>query len=73
MPAQNPEIINRIEEVMKDIITVECRKLNGKLFNGTVNYSEAKTKIFKDGLGLDPNLLGTVRINFNKFPIITYC
>ena len=57
---------------MKDIITVECNKLNGKLFNGTVNFSEAKTKIFQDGLGLDSNLLSTLQIKFNKCPIITF-
>ena len=38
---------------VKDTITV----LNGELFTGTVNYSEAKIKIFKDGLGLDVGLL----------------
>ena len=59
------------DDLMKDTITVECNKLNGKLFNGTVNFSEAKTKIFQDGLGLDANLLSTVQIKFNKCPIIT--
>ena len=57
---------------MKDIITVECHKLNGKLFNGKVNYIETKTKIFQDGLGLDPNLISSVQIYFNKCPIITF-
>ena len=33
---------------LKDVITVECHKLNGKVFNGTVNYSEAKIKIFQE-------------------------
>ena len=50
---------------MKNIIIVECQKLNGILFNGTINFSEAKIKIFKDGLGLDTALLATVRISFN--------
>ena len=27
---------------LRDTITVECQKLNGRLFNGTVNFSEAK-------------------------------
>ena len=34
------------QEMMTNTITVECQKLNGQLFNGTVNFSEAKTKIF---------------------------
>ena len=49
--------------MMKDVITVECQKINGKLFIGTVNYSEAKIKIFQDGLGLDVGLLESVKIN----------
>ena len=55
-----------------DTITVECNKLNGKMFIGTVNYSEAKTKVFQDGLGLDANLLSTVQIKFNKCPVINH-
>ena len=58
--------------VLKNIITVECQKLNGKTFHGTVNYSEAKIKIFQDGLGLDPSLLDCVKITFNKCPVINY-
>ena len=79
---QNPDCRNRVanessnendgENLMKDFITVECNKLNGKLFNGSVNFSEAKTKIFQDGLGLDANLLSTVQIKFIKYPIITF-
>ena len=79
---QNPDYRTRVanvssrqinnDDLMQDIITVECNKLNGKLFNGTVNFSEAKSKIFQDGLGLDANLLGTVQIKFNKCPVITF-
>ena len=75
MPAQNPDHRNRVanestnhifnEDLMKDTITVECRKLNGKLFNGTVNFSEAKTKIFQNGLGLDANIITQ---NYNTKP-----
>ena len=42
------------------------------LFNGTVNFSVAKIKIFQDGLGLDANLLSSVKINFNKCPNVTF-
>ena len=57
---------------MRDSITIECQKLNGKLFNGTVNFSEVKIKMFEDGLGLDAGLLETVKINFNKCPVVTF-
>ena len=60
------------ENMMRDVITVECQKLNGKQFIGTVNFSEAKVKIFQDGLGLDAGLLGTVKITFNKCPVVTF-
>ena len=58
--------------LMRDVITVECQKFNGNQFIGTVNYSEAKIKIFQDGLGLDAGLLGTVKISFNKCPVVTF-
>ena len=32
---------------MTDIITVECQKLNGKPFIGTVNFNETKIKNFQ--------------------------
>ena len=57
---------------MRNSITVECQKLNGKPFIGTVNFNETKIKIFKDGLGLDVGLLGTVKISFNKCPVVTF-
>ena len=55
------------QEMMTNTITVECQKLNGKPFIGTVNFSEAKNKIFKDGLGLDVGLLDVVKISFSKY------
>ena len=48
---------------MRNVITVECQKLNGKSFIGTVNFSEAKTKIFQDGIGLDAGLLESVKLS----------
>ena len=57
---------------MRNVITVECQKLNGKSFFGTVNFSEAKTKIFQDGIGLDAGLLESVKINFNKCPVVNF-
>ena len=60
------------ETMMRDVITVECQEMNGRQFIGTVNFSEAKVKIFQDGLGLDAGLLGTVKITFNKCPVVTF-
>ena len=57
---------------MRNSLTVECHKLNGKLFIGTVNFSESKTKIFIDGLRLDTNLLESVKISFNICPVVTF-
>ena len=69
----NEEDSNGCERnLMRDVITVECRKLNGKAFIGTVNYSEAKTKIFHEGMGLDPSLLDSVKKKFNKCPVVHY-
>ena len=71
MPGEAGEDDND-EIMMRDVITVECQKLNGRQFIGTVNFSEAKVKIFQDGLGLDAGLLGTVKITFNKCPVVTF-
>ena len=65
-------VINNVQILVKDVITVECQKLNGKQFNGTVNYSEAKSKIFKDGLGLNTSLLSQVKLSYNKCPVVTF-
>ena len=77
IPADNESNNRHHEEAveqnqMKDTITVECYKLNEGSFNGTVNFVEAKIKVFQDGLGLDANLLSTVKINLNKCPKITF-
>ena len=48
------------------------KEIKWKLFIGTVNFSEAKTKIYKDGLGLDVGLLDTVKISFNKCPVVSF-
>ena len=70
------EVANGVSESddtsMRDVITVECQYLNGKKFIGTVTFSEAKTKIFKEGLGLDADLLETLKIGFNKCPVINF-
>ena len=41
-------------------ITIECPRMNESTFRGTINYSEAKEKIFIKALGLSPDLLTAV-------------
>ena len=41
----NSDSMDTEETLLRNTITVECQKLNGKLFNGTVNFSKAKIKI----------------------------
>ena len=72
MNFEEGEDVEEEQHLMKDIITVECQKLNGKIFNGSVNFSKAKIKVVQDGLGLNPGLLGSVKIIHNKCPIITF-
>ena len=69
--ASAPEILVN-NQMMRDIIVIECQKINNKYYTGCVNYSEAKTKIFQNGLGLNPDLLSAVKISFNKCPVITF-
>ena len=56
----------------KSHITVECPRMNESHFIGTLNYSEAKEKIFSVGLGLTPDLLRSVKMTFNKHPVIYF-
>ena len=46
--------------------------MNVAPFTGTVNYSEAKNKVFINGLGLNPAILSSVKLSFRKFPILTF-
>ena len=63
---QTMDITEPEQNKMKNTIVVEGCKLNGSLFNGTVNFSEAKIKIFQDGLGINTDLLASVKISFNN-------
>ena len=39
-----PVANSKERDLPRDLIILECQKLNGKHFNGTVNFSEAKVK-----------------------------
>ena len=47
-------------------------KINGEDFKGTVNFMEAKEKIFQDGLKLDLKLIGGIQMGFYRCPIVTF-
>ena len=46
--------------------------MNESTFRGTINYTEAKDKIFNKRLGLPTTLLSTVRMTFNKYPSVHF-
>ena len=49
---------------MRDVLTVECPKIYGPIFNGSITIVEAKNEIFIKTLGLSPDLLHTVQMSF---------
>ena len=62
----------RPEGGMRDVITIECQKINGEEFKGTITYTEATVKIFQQGLGLTNEILHAVKMLFNKFRIVSF-
>ena len=59
-----------IESMLKSTISVECYKMNESTFRGTINYTEAKEKIFMKSLNLSPNLLSTVKMTFKNNDVL---
>ena len=57
---------------MKDVISVECTEINGRVFSGTITYSEAREKIFIESLGLPATLLHSYKMSFNKCRSISF-
>ena len=58
--------------ILRDTISVSCLRLNKSAFRGTINYTEAKNKIFEKGLGLQPNLLCSVKMTFKDYPTVHF-
>ena len=52
-------------QTLKSTITIECSRMNESRFHGTINYTEAKEKIFTKALGLPTEILTA----FTKFSI----
>ena len=65
-------ITQRPEGAMRDVINVECSKINGELFKGTITYTEATIKIAQNILGLCPNDLHSIKMSFNKCRVILF-
>ena len=57
---------------LREHITVECPIINKSTFRSTINYTEAKEKIFIKGLGLSQSLLSSVKMTFNKHPSVHF-
>ena len=57
---------------LRDVLTVECQKLNGEEFKGTITYTEATVKIFQQELGLQSGDLHSVKMSFNKFRTVSF-
>ena len=60
------------EGPMRDVLTVECMKLNDTDFKGTITYSEAKERIFIEALGLSADLLHSLKFGYSSCRTITY-
>ena len=57
---------------MRDVLTVECYKINESDFKGTINYSEAKEKIFMEELGLPVQLLHSLKMSYTNLRTISF-
>ena len=53
-------ITQRPEGGLRDVINLECSKLNGELFKGTITYTEATVKIYQQNLGLSTEDLHSI-------------
>ena len=65
-------ITPRSEGGLRDVINVECLKINGEDFKGAITYTEANIKIYQQKLGLRPENLHSVNMSFNKYRIVSF-
>ena len=72
MDAESIFTTARSEGPMRDVLTVECMKLNENDFKGTVTYSEAQDKIFTEALGLSPDLLHSLKFGYSSCRTVTF-
>ena len=72
MDAESIFTTARSEGPMRDVLTVECMKLNENDFKGTVTYSEAQDKIFTEALGLSSDLLHSLKFGYSSCRTVTF-
>ena len=65
-------VTKKSEGSLKDVLIVECIKINGGQFKGTITLTEAREKIFIEKLGLPANLLHSFKMNFGKFRSVSF-
>ena len=51
---------------------MECHKINGQDFKGTITYTEATVKIFQQELGLSTEILHSVNMSFGKYRTVSF-
>ena len=60
------------EAGLRDVLTIECLKINDEVFKGTITYTEATVKIFQQELGLPADLIHSINMSFGKLLLIVY-
>ena len=63
---------SRPEAGLRDVLTVECPKINGEDFKGTITYTEATVKMFQLELGLPVDIIHSVKMSFGKYRTVTF-
>ena len=79
-PNLNPELLGsksifhsfKPDGGLRDVLTIECQKMNGEDFKGTISYTEATVKIFQQELGFSIDIIHSVKMSFNKFRMVSF-
>ena len=70
----NPELLGnrsmfhtfKPEGGLRDVLTIECQKINGEDFKGSITYTEATVKIFQQALELPTDVIHSVKMSFDN-------
>ena len=65
-------ITPRPEGGMRDLLIVECSKINGNEFKGTITYTEAMVKIYQQKLGLPVENLHAIKMSYSTCRVVTF-
>ena len=80
MVARSPKLLgsetlfttSRPEGKMRDVITIDCYKINESDFKGTISYEEANEKIFTGALGLPVQLLHSLKMSYTDQRTVSF-